>query len=923
MHVVRLDPPKVAGQAVSFTWTVEPATSLYRQTSFSLEFPASVDLTAVPTGLWWRIAITCLHPHWVLLRPCRVVLPVRLGPGEREFWLRLCDAATWSLEVLVDGRQTARAIDLVESGAPLAPLAPGADSGLTAACFSGGRDSLTQTALLQELGERPLLVTTASPREGSVEHETARRRQVMDEIVRRRGVELVEVRSDLRAACDNSFAGERYGTAVSELGDCLLYFGAALAVAAARGARRIVLASEAEVQESARWNGLIVQQRHFMYSAVTQRALQALLEPTGIRYGGLTSALHQFQVQRLLASRYGDLRQLQYSCWELTGEQAACSACRSCAGIAFNLMADGVSPSVAGIDVATVLRASEGWRPGGDRVWRAGPAGQVTVDIQAQLLRCMKVLPAERVAPFVDDRKLLAAYVDLRSDVLAQAEPLEPEPGYRAAFLELVDEPLRSGLVEILAEHFVPVRDGSDVRALERTLTLSDWIAAPLRDPALDRRRRPAGAEIVRAVRARPAVPPPLTSAELDPIRHNLPGPEPVLGPSPHGRALPVADTQLDGNERRYLNECVDSNYVSSTGAFVGRFERAFAAATGSAHAVACSSGAVALQLAYAAAGVGPGDEVVMPAFTMIATANAASHLGARPVFVDTDAGTWNLDVDRVAEAIGPRTRAVVAVHTYGQPADPGPLRRLAERNGLALIEGAAQAHGGTAHGEPVGSLGTAAAFSLYGNKILTTGEGGMVTTGDNGVAALARELRDHGFSSERHFWHRLRAHSFRMSNVQAALGLAQVERLEELVATRRLTAGRYAEALHDIPGLGLPPHHPGLESLHWMFGITVGEHFGSSRDALRERLAAEGIETRTFFVPLHLQPAYRRENAGRRYPVAEGLGRTGLYLPSGPSVSEEDVARVAEAIRRTGSPTSAYTAPRSAAAAAGENRRS
>jgi perosamine synthetase len=388
-----------------------------------------------------------------------------------------------------------------------------------------------------------------------------------------------------------------------------------------------------------------------------------------------------------------------------------------------------------------------------------------------------------------------------------------------------------------------------------------------------------------------------------------LPAPEPKLsvnGDDP----LRVATTKLTGNELRYLTECVETNWVSSTGRFVTRLEREFAEISGCAHGVACSSGTAALQLAVAAAGIGPGDEVIVPTFTMVACANVISHLGATPVFVDADPGTWNLDPDRIREAIGPRTRAILMVHIYGHPADADAIRALAVPNGLAVIEDAAEAHGATYHGRPAGSLGTIAAFSLYGNKILTTGEGGMVTTDDADLAALARELRDHGFSPERHFWHGYRAYNFRMTNLQAAVGVAQVERLDELLGLRRRMAALYRDALGAIPGLTLPPTEPGIDGANWMFGVVVGDELGITRDELREALAARGIETRTFFVPLHIQPAYRESQLGRSFPVAEWLGRAGLYLPSGPDIDEEAVARVAGAF--TDARAHAVVTPRS-----------
>jgi perosamine synthetase len=266
-------------------------------------------------------------------------------------------------------------------------------------------------------------------------------------------------------------------------------------------------------------------------------------------------------------------------------------------------------------------------------------------------------------------------------------------------------------------------------------------------------------------------------------------------------------------------------------------------------------------------------------------------------VFVDSDAATWNLDLDRVVESIGPRTRAILVVHTYGQPVDADAVRAIADANGLLVVEDAAEAHGATYHGRRVGSLGDVAAFSFYGNKIITTGEGGMVTTNNPAIAAAARELRDHGFSPERHFWHRLRAFNYRMSNLQGAVGLAQVERIEQLVAARRRVAGAYRERLEPINGVTLPPEVADTERAHWMIGMLVGDELGCSRDDLRRRLAAVGIETRTFFVPLHMQPAYLEDNAGRRFPVAEDLGRRGLYLPSAPTLTNEEIDRVSAAI--------------------------
>ena len=387
-----------------------------------------------------------------------------------------------------------------------------------------------------------------------------------------------------------------------------------------------------------------------------------------------------------------------------------------------------------------------------------------------------------------------------------------------------------------------------------------------------------------------------LTDEEMHVLQPYIPGPEPALNPVAP-RRIPVSGTLLDGNEKRYLLECVESNWISSAGPFVKRFEQAFASAAGCRFGVSCSSGTAALHLALAALGLGPGDEVIVPAFTMIATANAVTYTGASPVLADADPVTWNVDVASVAARISDRTKAIVVVHTYGHPADMGPLRELASRRGLALVEDAAEAHGAAWSGRPVGSLGDAAAFSFYGNKVLSTGEGGMVTTNDAELARVVRRLRDHAFSEDRHFWHTYLGFNYRMTNLQAAVGLAQCERLAALVEKRRWNARLYAERLAGIPGLTLPQEAAGVTNVFWMYGVLVDEELGLTRDALREALAREGIETRTFFVPLHFQPIYFRRFRGERFPAAERLGQRGLYLPSGPALTEPEIDAVSRAL--------------------------
>jgi perosamine synthetase len=376
-------------------------------------------------------------------------------------------------------------------------------------------------------------------------------------------------------------------------------------------------------------------------------------------------------------------------------------------------------------------------------------------------------------------------------------------------------------------------------------------------------------------------------------IRELLPAKEPRLlrctsGPR-RGKVYPVAETRLVGNESRYLEECVRSNWISSKGPFVRKFERAFAPEAGCDFAVTCASGTVALHLVLAALGLGPGDEVIVPAFTMIAVANAVRYTGATVKLVDVEPRTLNLDPALVEAAITPRTKAIIAVHTYGHPAQMRRLQSIAQARDLHLIEDAAEAHGAEIADQRVGSFGIAATFSFYANKIIATGEGGMVTTNDAQLAKLVRRLRDHAFHPERHFWHEYVGFNYRMTNLQAAVGLAQTERIDEIVASRRALRTWYDERLRSLPGLQLPVEVEGARSVFWMYPVRVDPSFGPSSDELRQQLARRGIETRSFFVPMHLQPIYAKQFRGQRFPVAEQLCRTGFYMPTHENLDERD----------------------------------
>lgn len=371
---------------------------------------------------------------------------------------------------------------------------------------------------------------------------------------------------------------------------------------------------------------------------------------------------------------------------------------------------------------------------------------------------------------------------------------------------------------------------------------------------------------------------------------------------------IPVNEPLLDGNERRYLDECIATGWISSEGPFVGRFEEKMAAVAARRHAVAVCNGSAALELAVAALRLEPGDQVVLPTFTIISCAAAVIRNGCVPLFVDSDPATWNMDVDRLAELLedeidrqgNRRIRAVMAVHTYGLPVDMDPLLRLADRYGLRVIEDAAEMHGQTCRGRPCGSFGDVSVFSFYANKHVTTGEGGMVLTDDAELADRCRSMRNLCFHPARRFVHEELGFNFRMSNLQAAVGVAQMERLDEFVARKRGMGRRYTELLGGLAGIILPlPRTTYAENVYWVYGVVLGDDLPGDAATMMRRLGERGIGTRPFFWPMHEQPVLRRMGvAGEKvYPVAERLARRGFYLPSGMALREEEVAQVAAAV--------------------------
>jgi perosamine synthetase len=363
---------------------------------------------------------------------------------------------------------------------------------------------------------------------------------------------------------------------------------------------------------------------------------------------------------------------------------------------------------------------------------------------------------------------------------------------------------------------------------------------------------------------------------------------------------LPIAEPELSGNELDYIVECVRTNWVSSQGPFISRFEEEFARCLGVPHALAVSNGTAALHLALAALEIGQGDEVILPDLTFAATINSILYVGATPVLVDVTKDTWTLDPDAVERVITPKTKAILVVHLYGQPCAMDRLMQTAARHRLFVIEDAAEALGASYHGRAVGAFGDAAAFSFYGNKLITTGEGGMVTFKDGSLAQRARVLRDHGMDRKRRYWHEEVGYNYRLTNVQAAIGVAQLERLNAFIDRKLAMGSRYSRNLASLGELILPAARENVRNVFWLYSFVMDPtRTGLGRDELMERLLLNGIETRPLFYPLHQMPPYRQFDSGRPYPNSEWLSANGLSLPSAVTLKDEDIDYVTGAIRR------------------------
>lgn len=364
---------------------------------------------------------------------------------------------------------------------------------------------------------------------------------------------------------------------------------------------------------------------------------------------------------------------------------------------------------------------------------------------------------------------------------------------------------------------------------------------------------------------------------------------------------IPVNEPLLDGNEKKYLCECIDSGWISSEGPFVKEFEQKMSASVSRKYGIAVANGTAALEIAAQALGIGAGDEVIMPTFTIISCAMAVTKLGAVPVLVDSDLSTWNMNVEEIEGKITDKTKAIMIVHLYGLPVEIDPILNLAKKYNLKVIEDAAEMHGQTYKGKMCGSFGDISTFSFYPNKHVTTGEGGMVVTDDEELAERCRFLRNLCFRKDVRYVHDEISDNYRFTNLQAAVGLAQLERLDEFVKRKRVMGSYYTENLRGVKGLLLPiPKTDYADNIYWVYGLVLDRNIRVDNRAVQKILAEEGIGTRTFFWCMHEQPVYKNAGLfqGETYPNAEYLARKGFYIPSGLALTEEQMDRVVVRVR-------------------------
>lgn len=373
---------------------------------------------------------------------------------------------------------------------------------------------------------------------------------------------------------------------------------------------------------------------------------------------------------------------------------------------------------------------------------------------------------------------------------------------------------------------------------------------------------------------------------------------------------IPVNEPKIAKNARKYILDCIRTGWVSSAGSYISRFETEFARYLGVKYAVTTSSGTTALHLALASIGVGPQDEVIVPDLTIISCAFAAMYLGANPVLVDVDPKIGNIDPKKIEEKITKKTKAIMVVHLYGHPCDIKPIIKIAKKHKLLLVEDAAEAHGAEylsiisnlknkQKWEKVGSFGDAACFSFYGNKIVTSGEGGMVVTNNKKIYERAIFLKDLAHSKKRRFLHEEMGYNFRLTNLQAALGLAQLEEIDKYIDKKRHIAQMYNAGLQNIEYLELPVEMPWAKNVYWMFAPLIKNNTIINREKFCEELRKLGVDTRTYFIPLHSQPVLKKFGLEKgEYPVSSDLAQRGFYLPSGLAITEKQIKKVISSIK-------------------------
>ena len=367
---------------------------------------------------------------------------------------------------------------------------------------------------------------------------------------------------------------------------------------------------------------------------------------------------------------------------------------------------------------------------------------------------------------------------------------------------------------------------------------------------------------------------------------------------------IPVCEPFLAGNERKYVLDAIDSGWISSAGKYISKFEKSFAEYCGIKHGIAVCNGTVALHLALTALGIGKGDEVIVPNFTMVASAFSICYTRAMPVFVDAEPLTWNIDVNKIEEKITSRTKAIMVVHIYGHTCDMDSIKDIAKKYNLKIVEDAAEVHGAEYKGKKCGSLGDIAAFSFFANKIATTGEGGMVITNDDQLEENSRYYKNLCFpiKGSRNYVHNNIGFNYRMSNLHAAVGLAQVEKLDYYVEKRRKINSLYKEQLKDVPGITFQPELNYARNVYWMNGAVINEkEFGMGRDELMLKLKENGIDSRLFFTGMHKQPSLIKYgcDVSDNYPVSEFLEKNGFYFPSGSNLTVTDIEYICDVIKK------------------------